>query len=307
MAAARGSKQKMKVVREATYGTTPTDPTLIEIPVVNLNRNFNRTLIRSNQIRSHPFLDRIMKGQMKPDFDFQTELQDDTFDVLLSAVCGTTDWATNAIKVTDSLQGLSLEVEAIDLTLFDQFAGGFLNSMDVNFPAEENGIVTASFGGMAKTVSIDAATSVVGGGSVTAAADADPFIFQDAVVTIAGASRPITALSFKLERTVDPLMVLGAVTPREYIPAGVTLTGQMTIPLEDDTESAQLVAMTNVALVAKAADAAGTAWRQFSIPKLNFGRMGRPVQDRGVLLQVIDWEAKYDSSSSTVMSITRTA
>lgn len=307
MPAARGSKQTLKAVRETTFGTTPTNPTLLELPLVSFNRNFNRTIIRSNQIRSHPFTDRLMKGQLNADFDLSVELQDDTYDVLLDVMCGTTTWASNVLKVTDGLQGISFEASATDLSLHDQFAGGMLTSMEVNFPAEENGIVTANFSGMSKTVSIDAASSIVGTGSVTAAPSVDPFIFSDAVCTLATVARPITALNFRLERQVDPLYVLGAQTPREYIPSTTTLTGQVTIPLETNTESGQLVNFSDVAISASAADAAGTGFRTFAIPLVKFGRMGRQIQDRGVILQTIDFEARYDSTSATIMSITRSA
>jgi hypothetical protein len=307
MPAARGSKQMLKAVKETVFGTTPTDPVLLELPLVNFNRNFNRNVIRSNQIRSHPFTDRLMKGQLSADFDLSVELQDDTYDVLLDVMFGTTTWAANVIKVTDGLQGISFEASAADLSLHDQFAGGMLTSMEVNFPAEENGIVTANFNGMAKTVSMDAGASFVGAGSVTAAPSVDPFVFQDAVCTIAGASRPITALSLRLEREVNPLYVLGSPTPREYIPSTVTLTGQVTIPLEDATESAQLNGFADIALSAQAASPGGAAFRTFAVPAVKFGRMGRQIQDRGVILQVIDWEARYDSVSGTIMSVTRSA
>lgn len=307
MPAARGSRQTIKVTKEATFGVTPTDPTLLALPIVNFNRNINRGIIRSNQIRGHPFTDRLMAGLLNADFDMSIEVQDDTHDVLFDAVAGTGGWVTNALKITDGLQGLSFEASANDLSLHDQFAGGYLSSMEVNFPAEENGIVTANFSGMSRTVAPDESVSLVGDGEVTAAPDSDPFIFADATVNIAGSLRPVTALNIRLERQVDPLYVLGSQSPREYIASGVTLTGQVTIPLEDATESTQLVNFTDMALVARAASRDGAAWRQFSMPKINFGRMGRQIQDRGVILQVIDWEAKYDLASSTIMTITRSA
>ena len=307
MPAARGSRQTLKAVKEVTFGTTPTAPVLLELPLVSFNRNFNRSVIRSNQIRSHPYTDKLMKGELSADFDLSVELQDDTYDVLLDVMCGTTTWSSNVLKVSDGLQGISFEASAGDLSLHDQFAGGMLSSMEVNFPAEANGVVTANFSGMAKTVTMDAASSVVGAGSVTAAPSVDPFVFGDAVCTVAGASRPITSLNFRLERQVDPLLVLGSFTPREYVPSTVTLTGQVTIPLEANTESAQLAAFSDIAISASARDAAGTGFRTFLIPAVKFGRMGRQIQDRGVILQVIDFEAKYDSGIASIMSITRSA
>lgn len=307
MPAARGSRQTLKMVKEATYGVTPTNPVLLALPFVNFNRNINRGVIRSNQMRSHPFTDRLMKGRLSADFDMGIEVQDDTHDILLDAFCGTTTWATNVIKLTDSLQGLSFEATAGDLALHDQFGGGFLSSMEVNFPAEEEGIVTANFSGMTRSVALDAATSIVGTGSVTPAPDVDPFVFGDAVCTIAGAPRPITALNIRAERTVDPLLVLGSFIPREYIPSTVSVTGSVTIPLEDSTESEQLIDFTEVAISASAVASTGGAFRKWDMTKVNFTRMGRQVQDRGVILQTIDWEAKYDIATGTPMSITRSA
>jgi hypothetical protein len=307
MPAARGSRQAIAAVREATFGTPPANPTMYALPIVSFNRNVNRGVIRSNQMKAHPFTDKLMPGGISADFDMQIELQDETHDILLSAVCGTTDWASDEIKVTDTLQGLSMQAEAADLGLFDIFGGGYLSTMELNFPAEENGIVTATFNGQSRTVSLDSTTSLVGTGSIVPAPEVDPFVYSGATVTIAGDARPVTALTIRLERQVDPLLVLGSATPREYIPSTVTLTGQVTIPLEDDTESTQLMNFTEMPLVARAADFAGTAWREFTMPKINFLRMGRQVQDRGVILQSIDYEAKFDVTSSSVMTIGRSA
>lgn len=307
MAAARGSKQKLLIVKEATFGTTPTDPTLLETPVVSFSRNFNRNAITSDTIRSHPFVDKIMKGQLGMDFDINVELGDDIYDHLLDIFCGTTTWAANVLKITDSLQGFSMEAQATDLALYDQAAGAFLTKMDLSFPAEANGKVTAAFTGMAKSPTPDAAVSIIGAGTITPAPSNDPFTFQDATVTLAAAPRPVTSLTISAEREVTPLLVLGSTTPREYVPALVRVTGQLTMPLDDALESARLLSFGNVPIVAKAGDSGATNWRQFTIPGAKYTRLGRQYQDRGVILQVIDWEAQYDSASATAMSITRTA
>lgn len=304
MPAGRGSRHKLQLIKEVTFGTTPATPAMIEIPVTSYTPNIDVGVIRSNQIRSHPFVDRLLHGVDTFDHEMGVELQDDNFDVLFELLCGDT-WATNALKAKDVLSSCTLESAHADLTLFDQYVGTFIRRCEISCQAAEDAAVTATFGLMSKSGTLDAATTLAN--SQVAATDVDPFVFADATVTINAVSRPVTAVSMVMERSVDPLRVLGTRAPREYIPSDFTLTGQITIPLEDNVESGRLVGFSNAPLVVKVGDAGQTNWRQFSIPKVKYKKMGRPINNRGVILQTIDWEAHRDSVTDTVVNITRSA
>ncbi len=304
MSAARGSKQMLKIIKEVTYGVTPATPTMIELPVNSFNADVAIGLIRSGQIRTHPFVDRLLKGAQKNDLEMTCEMQDDTHDVMLELLTGDT-WTSNVVKMKDALIGATFESAATDLTLFDQYAGTCVRRGEFTFQAAEDALVMSTFGMMAKTGTLDAGVTLAS--VLTAAPEKDPFVFADASITINGVSRPVSSCTITVERTVDPYYVLGSRVPREYIPSDVTVTGSLTIPYEDSTESARLIGFTNAPLVVVAGDNGAVNSKTFTLPKLKYATMGRRLQGRGIRLQEINWEAHYDSGIASVMSITRTA
>jgi hypothetical protein len=299
---ARGSKQKIRLIHETVFGTTPATPVMTEIPVNSFNKDVAINMIRSGQIRSHPFTDRLLQGAQQNDLELVFELQDDTHDKLLELAMGAM-FTSNAVKATDALIGATVESEHNDLTLFDLFTGVCVRRSEFNFPAQADGLVTVSQGLMALDGLLDEGTSVAD--STIAAPSNDPFVFHEAAVTIAAAARPVTALNFVVERQIDPLYVLGTRQPDEYIPAAMTLTGQITIPLRDATESTRLLGFTEAALVATCTK--GAATRTFTIHKINYASMGRRINNRGAILQEINFEAKYSASDATIMTIARSA
>lgn len=302
MSAARGSKHVLRMIKEVTYGTTPATPTMFEIPFNTFNKDVAVGMIRSGQIRAHPFVDRLIKGPETNDLTLNTELQDDTHDLLLEGLCGAA-FASNVVKVTDALVGSTFESEHLAPHLFDTFTGACINRGEFVFSAQPDSVIQANYGLMCQAGQLDQTATIAT--ASTAPPDSDPFVFTEATVTIGGSARPVTALTFTLQRTINPLWVLGSVIPREYVPSDVTLTGQITIPLEDATESARLKGFTAAALVAACTKGADS--RTFTMPKINYAKMGRQIQNRGVILQAIDFEAKFDSASNTVMSIGRSA
>lgn len=303
MSAARGSKQVLRIIKETTFGTTPATPAMTIIPFNTFTKDVAVGMIRSGQIRNHPFVDRLIKGPQTNDMTINTELQDDTHDLFLEALAGAA-FAANSVKMTDALVGNTIENEhQLSSSLFDQFTGACFTRGEFIFDAKPGSVVQANYGLMCRTGALDQVATIAD--TEIAAPENDPFVFTEAAVTIAGAARPVTALTMTVQRTVDSLWVLGSYFPREYIPSDVTLTGQITVPLEDAVESARLIGFTNAALVATCTK--GTATRTFTAPKINYAKMGRQIQNRGVILQVIDYEAKYDSGSGSVLTIGRSA
>ena len=302
MATSRGSRHTLRAIKEATFGTTPATPTMLEIVLNSFNVDASKNMIRSGQIRSHPFTDRLLEGADETTIDIGWELQGDNHDILLELACGAA-FSSNSLKVTDALLGATFESEHNDNTLFDTFVGSCCRRTEFNFPAQADGIVTAQQSYMVKSRTLDAGTTIAD--TTTAAASNDPFVFHEAAVTVGGVSRPVTALSFTLERQIDPLYILGTQQPDEYIPAAVTLTGQITIPLRANTDSTRLEGFTAGALVATCTK--GSETRTFTIHSINYGSMGRRINNRGAILQEINFEAKYSSGDATIMTIDRSA
>jgi hypothetical protein len=222
----RGSQHRLVAIREVTYGTTPATPVGVEIPLTRLRVNKQMGVVRSAQIRQHPFVDRMLPGRKTQDLEIGAELQVENLDILIELLCGAA-FATNSVKMVDALKGMTLESQAqVGAGLFDQFIGAFVNRGELTFNASEDAAIGVTFGLGALLSELDAPATIFT--SVTNAADRNPLIFMDTIITIAGVARPVSAMTIRAQRAVDPLWVGGSYQPREQVPGEVTLTGSPT-------------------------------------------------------------------------------
>ena len=301
----RGSQHRLGMILEVTYGTTPATPAMTEVPITRLRKNKSMGAIRSAQIRSHPFLDRLLPGFKTQDLEIGAELQHGNYDSLLQLLAGQA-WATNVLKMGDGLLSATMESRMSGGTiLYDQFTGVFVNRAEFSISADQDAPVSVTFGLAALTSELDATVALAS--TTPAAADKNPFTYLDGLTEIATVVRPVTSVTFRCERAVDPLRVIGSAVAREFVPGDFTLTGALTMPIEDALESARLEGFTNAPPHPRCSEPGGTVYLDFLIPQVKFLSMGRSIEGRGGLMQEVEFEAIYDTSSATVMTITRTA
>lgn len=301
MTVQRGSTAKLVVIKEVTPGTTPATPTMLEMPVVSFSPNSNIGVLKSEQIRSHPFTDKMLDGRFMHEFGIDFELQDGVHDTLLETFLGSTISA-KAIKFTDALKTLSMEEQiGGGSSLFNHFLGAYLNRLSISAAASDTAPVRVSTSGTALTATLDDSATIAT--AVTAAANNDPFIFADASLTANATAVPVVSGTINLERVVDPLMLWNSRNPREFVPGAATASGSIVVPYDDAVQANILEAFTDAALVFKFANKGVTTYRQFTFPKTKFVRLGRTVDGRGGRMQQIDWEAYYDSTSATICTM----
>lgn len=305
MSVQRGSTSQITAIKEVTAGTTPPTPAMTELPVVNFSPNHNNTVIASDQIRAHPFRDQLINGRLVHEFSMEVELAGAVHDMLLETFLGGAI-ATKALKFLDALKSLTIE-EKVATGVFNQFVYGCFGSMSIGASANDTAPVKMNFSGMAKSATLDAASTLAT--SVTPAADTTPFIFVGATATVGGNATPVASGSLNFERQIDPLMLLGSRLPREFVPGAATLTGTMTVPYDDtgfgsgSTVSTLVTGFTDVAQVWKFGSEDGATFRQFTVHKTKFVGLGRALNDRGMRMQEVNWEARYDSAQSTVCTL----
>lgn len=301
MTAIRGSTHKLVTIKEVTYGVTPTTPTMLEMPLTSWSPQDAQSVMRSAQIRSHPYTDKMIKGTFSHAISTGWELQDAVHDSLFETIFGGTI-TTKALKFADAIKSITAESQAGQGSLFDQFSGFYLNHLEVTASASDTAPVAVTATGTAKVGTLDASATIAS--TVTAAANNDPFVFQDASLTVASVATDVVSGNFVLDRAVDPLNIWNSRTAREYVPGAVTATGQITVPYDDSSQSTLLSGFTDAALVFKFGNIGASAFRQFTFPKCKYVSLGRGVTSRGVRLQQINWEAYYDPSSTTICTMT---
>lgn len=300
MAIQRGSQQTLTQIPEVTFGTTPATPTMIEILKTGFTPKETQTVLRSAQIRSHPYLDRLLYGRYVHDLQLDIEMQNASHDPLFQVMFGGTISA-KALAFADAIKSMTLE-DNRGSTFYNQYTGAFLTKMSVSASASDTTPVKVQFTGVAKAATLDANATLAT--AVTAATPVDPFIFADATLTVAAVATPVMAGNWDLTRVVDPLMLWGSRVPREFIPGDVTMTGKATIPYDDASISTQVTAFSDAALVFKFANVGASTFRTFTFAKTKLIDISRPVTTRAGLMQDIDFEGYYDTGSSTICTMT---
>lgn len=299
----RGSTNKIAAIKESVFGTTPATPVGLEVPIVNYQPKDSQTPMKSAQIRTHPFVDRILQGRFMHELGIDWELQPANQDFLLETWFGSAI-ATKTMKILDALKSVTLESNVGGgSSLFNQYVGFYLGKLSLSCSATDTTPIKITASGVAKTATLDAGATVFT--SVTAAANNDPYVFGDATLTVNATATDVVTGNVDFERQVDPLMVWGNRNPREFVPSDVTASGTLTIPYDAGTQGGLVSNWTTCALVMKFASATGSStFRQFTIPSTKFESLGRQVSNRGVILQEINYEAFYDSASTTICTLT---
>lgn len=302
----RGSQHVLVAILETLYGTTPATPAMTDVPIVRVRKNKSMGSIRSGQIRSHPFTDRLLPGAITQDLEIGTELQYGNHDFLLQMLAGEA-WAADVLKMGDALLGATIESQMKGSTAaqYDQFVGAFVNRAEFSISAEEDAPIGVTYGLGALTSELDSATSLAT--TTPASAVVDPFVYINGLTEIDTVVRPVTSITFRAERAVNPLRVIGSANAREQVPGDFTLTGSLTIPLEDAIESARLEAFISVPIHVRVGNPGLAVYIDFLMHQAKYTTMGRSVEGRGALMQEIEFECQYDGTAGTVMTISRSA
>jgi len=302
MPAARGSTTKLVAIAEVTAGTTPATPTMLEMVVKSFSPRATNNVITDNAIRSHPFTDRILAGTNVMEFGLEYNL-DQNHDLLWETFFGQA-YSSNTLKFVDALKTLSMESQTGGtLAKFDHYLGSMFSSMGISVSASDTEPVAISMSGRAMTSTLDDAATIAT--AVTGAGVLDPFTFIGGALTIGGAATKIMSGTINLERAVDPLMEVGSANPTEFVPGACKASGNLTVAYRDAAMSDIFEGFTQSAQVYTFSSADGTKSRALTFPKTRFLSFGRSITSRGIRTQEISWEAEYDTSSATVLSVVK--
>lgn len=302
MAVYRGSTIKLLGIAETVPGTTPTTPAMKELPLVSFSPRQSKNVIRSNAIRSHPFVDKILNGSNLWEIGVNWELSRD-HDLLIETFLGA-NFATDVAKFSDVLKTLSLEKQqGAGSSLFDHYLGFFLTSLSISVSGNDTAPVAMSASGRAFSGSWDDPATIAG--SIVPAGNNDPFTFIGATVEFDDVATKVVSATINLERAVDPLMELGDDDPSEFVPGLCTATGTTTIAYRNGDQSARIEGFTNVKQEYIFGSANAVYNRAFAFPETKFVGFGRATEDRGVVLQEVNWEAQYKVADTTVLTVTR--
>jgi hypothetical protein len=309
MTIASGSTTRLAVIKEATWGTTPTTPVWLVARMTGESLNLTKQFITSNEIQSDRNVRDAIGVGKGAGGDIQIEWayggSGSALDAMLESVMWAT-WSSDVLKNGTSQQPLSIEktFETGATDVFCRMTGMVGNTLSLTASARQ--ILTGSIGFIGKGGSYDSA--IVTGATYTAAPTG---AVMDAAANFASLS--VTGLTSPKIRTVtlnatNNLREQAVVGSDELAGIGAgrfEVSGTMEVYLEDKS-LLDLYFNSTAADLSFVIGSVTTEKYRFDVPNLKFtsAEVVAGGNDADVVVNA-GWQGLYDSSESCTLKITR--
>jgi hypothetical protein len=297
MTIAKGSRFQIAYIPESTYGTTPSTPQMVLLPVTSANFEPVKSALQSETIRSDRQVADLRHGNKTFRGDLAVEFRGDDFDALFDSLMMSAI-ATDTWKIGSTKKGLTFELGHLDTSTYEVFAGCLVNSFGIEVRPDE--IVKANFG-------IVGLTSTTG----TSPLDATPTAFSSntpydsfsGVVNEGGASAKVTAISLSLENNITPVFVVGSPTAIDMVEGRAVVTGSLTAVFENLTLYNKFINETESSLDFSLVSGGDTY--AFTIERLKYTSVSKPIGGEGLIVADLKFQGLYDSSDATTLKIVK--
>ena len=294
-------------VAESTYGQTPVDS-----PNWNTARFTSETFgaetqtAESEEVRADRMTSDLIKTGLNPAGTLGIELSDGTYDDFLEAVLGG-QWASDVLKVGASDYSFTFQKEFQDITGDRYLALPGMRVGQMSLAAEFGSRITGEIQFAGSDASINA-TSLVGVGAVadpttSPVFDASSNISDVKIDGVAG-GECIQTLNLTMNANLRPKGCLGRVAPADQVKGGMSISGDMTLYLEDlDLEKKKLE---NTSISLEFTLSRGGTGYTFLLPNIKIGGStpGSSGRNQDVFLEA-SFTALYDETEGSSITITR--
>lgn len=294
-----GSKVQVAYIAEVTAGTTPATPQTIAIPYAKFSAELDRNTI-SDPSRTADNQKRFMSaGSYKTAGSLEVALSHSQFDPLLeAALMGT--WTTNVLKVSNIQKYFTFEEFDSTLSFGRVFTGVEVDSLKLSI--KPDAIVSAVFALMGRghtvvSTSIDVTPTAIIAGK-------NPMTGALGSLTIDGAAGLVTSVDLSVSNSIKMINTIGSPAATASTNGSKSITGTLTVLLENATLYNKFIANTNAVLAFTISD--GTNTYTFSIPKCSFTKANASADSADERILSIDFEGLRDETLGAIMSITRT-
>lgn len=302
MTFAQGSRSGLSYVVESTFGTTPGSPNMIELPFNTHSLDLSKTSLESAEIRSDRQTKTYRHGMKKTAGDIAVDFRADDYDDLLeSAFQGA--FTLGVLKVGTTRKYVSIEDRALDISVYRLFTGCAVNTLSMNFAADQ--IITATFGMVGKTMT-QSGSSV--DSSPTSASTNEPFDGNNFVSSIkegGGAITTVTQCEFNLNNNMNPTQTIAA-TSTTFLESGrAQITGTLTAYFEDSSLINKFINETESSLEIILDDGVSGNGYTFYFPRIKYSGAPVPVSNEQSRMIQAPFVALYDSTLQTNLRLTK--
>lgn len=294
-----GSKVQVAYIAEVTAGTTPATPQTIAIPYVKFSAELDRNTI-SDPSRNADNQKRFMSaGSYKTSGSLEVALSHSQFDPLLeAALMGT--WTTNVLKIGNTQKYFTFEEFDNTLSFGRVFTGVEVDSLKLSIKPDATVSAVFALMGRGHTIistSIDVTPTAIIAGK-------NPMTGALGSLTIDGAAGLVTSVDLSVSNSIKMINTIGSTAVTASTNGAKSITGTLTVLLENATLYNKFIANTTAALAFTISD--GTNTYTFSIPKCGITKANASADSPDERVLSLEFEALYDTTLASIMSITRT-
>lgn len=308
MSIAVGSRSSIGAIVEATWGTTPAAPALLELPFTGFNVNPALDKLLDQSIRGDRMYRPSVTGNKHVTGDLDVNYSPLNYDLLLESLFNST-WQTNVLKTGNTRQSFTFEHSQLDIAQYFQYSGMIIDKLALKLST--TGIVTAKFSLVGKdsptvtTTSIDTVSGTGINGFYTAASVALPFIHNGGTFKEGGSAfASFVSLDITFENKMSSNFALGASTVRDFSSNFFEITGTASVYLEDAATYNKFINSTTTSMDFTLAN--GTNTHEFLIPNIRYHGAAKAVAGQGPVTLSMPFVGFYDTSSVSNVVLTRT-
>jgi len=307
MTFSQGSRTNLRYIKETTFGTTPSTPTMVEIPYTTHSLNLTKERVSGNDIQADrmPRVDR--HGNRQAGGDINVYLRKGDFDPFLESALFNT-FATDTLKVGTSPQYFTIEDAALDISQFQLFTGMAVSSMNVSLAP--NQMVTTTFTMVGKDGSISGSTASTALTDITGNAPFDSYSGDLQIADVGGSLAGITTvqgLDFTLSNSLSPTFVIGDDSAPQLEYGRAEIEGTISAYFEDASLVNRFIDETETQLEVSVDDPTGSNAYTFLFPRIKINSAEIGVEGPTSRIINMSFIALYDSTEDSNLTITRTS
>jgi len=307
----QGSRAGLSYVEETVFGTTPTTPSLIQLPYTTHTLNLTKERVTGNDIQPDRMARVDRHGNRSVGGDIVVDLRKGDYDVFLeSALFNTFSGSGEEIylKVGTTPKFFSIEDAATDIAQFRLFTGMSVSSLAVSI--RPNQMVTGTFSMVGKDMTISG-TSV--DPVKTAPSGNQPFDSYSGALGIGDFGGTlsdvaiVTGIDFTINNALAPTFVVGSASTPQLEYGMATIEGTITAYFEDATLINRFLNETETGIRVEVDDPSAGSGYTWLFPRIKINGADVPVDNPTSRIITLPFVALYDTTTATNLRIKKPA
>lgn len=307
---AQGSRTRLAVSRETSFGVLPSSPQFTEIPFKTHSLSLSKERVQGEDIRPNRMLAIDRHGNRSAGGSIEVDMRRGDYDIFLESAMFNTFNINGELVIGTAPRFIAIEDGALDIGQYQQYSGMAVNT--ASFSIAPNQMIQTTFEMVGKdmvqaSAPIDATTTVPQG--------FEPFDSYNGALFEGGTGAGdlicnISAMDFSITNSLAPVYSImcaaNNASPAQLEFGMAMVEGTLTAYYEDATLINKFLNETETSLSITLDDPTQLNGYTFIMPRVKYNGANTPVANPRSRFIEIPFVALFDDVSSTLLKIIRT-